>query len=303
MQPSTREAITDGLFQAWNEKVSITSTRSLSGGCINNVWQVVLRDGRQVLVKTNRQAPSDLFEREAEGLSALRKGSAIRVPEPIISGCLPNDDGIYLVTEWIERGKSSTSFFERFGEQLASLHRDSHGERFGFDHDNYLGSTPQPNKWRASWIDFFAEQRLRYQLDLATRKGIATGELIQQTEWLIAHLSDWLEAADELPTLIHGDLWSGNYLVDDTGAPALIDPAVYYGHREAELAMTYLFGGFQGEFYEAYQRTWPLTTGWEQRLEIYKLYHLLNHLNLFGSSYLGGCLQTLRQLRGSSRHR
>ena len=165
---------------------------------------------------------------------------------------------------------------------------------FGFEEDNYIGATPQPNAWTDDWVTFFAEQRLGFQLRLAADNGFG-GELARLGERLLSRLGELIDEPAEPACLLHGDLWGGNYLCDAEGQPVLIDPAAYYGRREAELAMTTLFGGFDSAFYGAYEEAWPLAPGSAERLEIYKLYHLLNHLNLFGGGYLGGCLGVLRR--------
>ncbi len=155
---------------------------------------------------------------------------------------------------------------------------------------------PQPNPWTRSWLEFFRRHRLGHQLELARRQGRADGELDRLGERLLDRLDQWLDVPGEPPCLLHGDLWSGNFMVGPQGEPVLIDPACYYGHREAELAMTQLFGGFAPEFYAAYEEAWPLPPESAPRVAIYKLYHLLNHLNLFGGSYRGQCVGVLRRL-------
>jgi fructosamine-3-kinase len=164
------------------------------------------------------------------------------------------------------------------------MHRATAGA-YGLDHDNYIGATPQPNGWMPSWRDFFRERRLRFQAELARRNGLLPAERASRVERLLDRLDRWIDDALVRPSLLHGDLWGGNFIVGPGGGPALIDPAAYYGDREADLAFTRLFGGFPDNFYRAYAAAWPLPAGWQDRRDLYNLYHLLNHLNLFGESY------------------
>ncbi len=271
---------------------SIRGASPVGGGCINHASRIELKDGRRYFLKWNHAPLPDLFEREAEGLSALASSDALRVPSSPIAGSPPP----FLVMEWIETGPSGSDFSERFGRAFARLHRDSTAERFGFPHDNYLGSTPQPNGWSNDWVEFFGQSRLGHQLRLARQAGLATRELLRLGDRLLDRLDRFLEEPREPSCLLHGDLWGGNYLVGEGGEAVLIDPAAYYGRREADLAMTLLFGGFDRRFHAAYEESWPLEPGSRDRLEIYKLYHLLNHLNLFGRGYLGSCLEVLKRL-------
>jgi fructosamine-3-kinase len=188
------------------------------------------------------------------------------------------------------------TFFEKFGRQFAALHRCT-SSTFGFYEDNYIGSTPQQNMPRSvSWKEFYYTHRLQYQFLLAEKNGYADAELRRCFDAL-GRLMDVIVPDDgEPPALLHGDLWGGNFLCIEGGTPAIIDPAVYYGHREADLAMTLLFGGFEDSFYSAYAEVYPLNPGWQKRMELYKLYHLFNHLNLFGEGYYGQVLRTMREL-------
>jgi len=278
----------------------ITGGRAAGGGCIHNAEVVELDDGRRFFVKSNPDVAPGTFEREAEGLAALAEAGVLRVPRPLGSG--ESDDGTaFLVMEAIASGPRTAGFSEVFGRRLAQLHRarprhrGPGGEAFGFDRDNYLGATPQPNPWTADWCEFWRRHRLGHQLELARRNGLSDRTLDDLGDRLLDRLEDWLSEPDEPAGLLHGDLWGGNYMVGEDGAPVLVDPAVYCGRREAELAMTRLFGGFDGRFYAAYEEAWPLAPGSEERLAIYELYHLLNHLNLFGRSYRSGCVAILRR--------
>lgn len=286
----------------------VVAERAVGGGCIHQARLLDLADGRCLFLKADTGVPDDLFEREAEGLRALaaagptrdhpaspggapRRGP-LRVPADPLHGRAGKF--VFLLMEAVPTGRGGRGFFARFGRAFAELHRLTRGERYGFEHDNYLGGTPQPNGWSGSWVEFFRERRLAHQLRLAERRGHMDGELTRLGDRLLDRLDRWLEVPDEPACLLHGDLWSGNFLADDQGQPVLIDPAVYYGHREADLAMTRLFGGFDASFYRAYEEAWPLAPAHEDRLPLYQLYHLLNHLNLFGASYRPRCLAILR---------
>ncbi|MCA9664263.1 MAG: fructosamine kinase family protein, partial [Myxococcales bacterium] len=205
----------------------------------------------------------------------------------------------FIVLEHIETSSIRPPGFSRaFGAALAELHTSTSAARFGFAHDNYLGATPQPNGELDDWVEFFGRRRIGYQLGLARERGHARrgDELDTLGARLLEALGEIIGEPDEPPCLLHGDLWGGNYLVAEDGAPVLIDPAVYYGRREADLAMTRLFGGFDGAFYAGYEARWPLAAGAERRFVVYELYHLLNHLNLFGGSYRSSCIAHLRRL-------
>jgi fructosamine-3-kinase len=263
--------------------------RGLGGGCIADAAAATFADGSRAFVKRAAGTPG-MFEAEAEGLRALAKAGAIRVPQ--VLAVAPDA----LVLELVESAPRKPGFFEDFGRRFAALHRHR-GRACGFPHDNFIGSTPQPNRpldgaWDvvepddgSGWAGFFLERRLRFQARLAADRGDPElVRLLDRGERLIA---DLLCSAPEAPVILHGDLWGGNFIVDENGGACLIDPAVYYGHREADLAMTRLFGGFDHFFYSAYQEAAPLAAGHEERLPIYQLYHLLNHFNLFGGGYGG----------------
>lgn len=266
----------------------------MGGGCIHQTALLELADGRRLFLKSNRSAPADMFAREAEGLVALAAAGAIRVPgDPLPGG--GGEAPHFLVMEAIGSGRPGWDFSATFGRRFARLHRATQGTRFGFPHDNYLGSTPQPNGWSDDWCDFWRRSRLGHQLALARANGLADRELLRLGDRLLDRLDRLLDLPDEPACLLHGDLWGGNYLVDEAGEPVLIDPATYYGHREADLAITRLFGGFDARFCAAYEEEWPLPAGAGERGPIYELYHLLNHLNLFGAGYRGQCLEILRR--------
>lgn len=296
MDRELREAVEATLAEHRGEPVEVVADRPVSGGCIHDSRLLDLAGGGSAFLKADRSAPDDLFEREAEGLAALAEPEAIRVPREALPGRAGGT--AFLVMEAIPTGRPGAGFWEDFGRRFARLHRAAQHHRFGFEHDNYLGGTPQPNGWCDEWPEFFRRHRLGHQLALARSRGRSTPELERLGERLQDRLERYLDIPDEPPCLLHGDLWSGNFLADDAGEPVLIDPAVYYGHREADLAMTALFGRFDDRFYRAYDEEWPLPPGTGERQEIYQLYHLLNHLNLFGGSYLDGCLRVLRRYAG-----
>jgi len=261
---------------------------AIGGGCIADARVATFADGSSVFVKCAAGAPG-MFEREAEGLRALTSAAAIRIPEVLAVGAGA------LVLEMIHEAPKKNGFFESFGRSFAILH-EHRGPSFGFPHDNFIGSTPQCNQPLDGfgWPEFFLERRLRFQAKLATDRGHGheIEHLLDRAE---GRITEMLGAATELPSILHGDLWSGNFIADERGEACLIDPAAYYGHREADLAMTRLFGGFGSKFYAAYDEASPLAPGHEERLPIYQLYHLLNHLNLFGSAYYAQCMRILKR--------
>lgn len=275
------------------QRSSIVSSRPVSGGCISQGTVATLADGRRYFVKSNDAVPDDFFRREIEGLQALAAVGAVRVPTPVGAGTV---DGLsFVVMEAIDVGRQRPGTQEELGRSLASLHRASRGTRFGLAHDNYLGATPQPNGQLDDGCAFWRERRLGHQLTLARANGVASSELLRRGERLLDRLDRFLDLPEEPSCLVHGDLWGGNVLADAAGTPVLVDPAVYHGHREAELAMTRLFGGFDGAFYGAYEEAWPLADGAARRGPLYELYHQLNHLNLFGTGYLDACLRIVRR--------
>jgi fructosamine-3-kinase len=268
---------------------SVTGVRPVGGGCINNGARISTASGRTLFLKTNPDSPADMFEREAEGLQALNVSDGLRLPQVFLAG--PD----FLLLEDLNPAPRRADYWEAFGRGLAHVHHHT-AAQFGFTHDNYIGSTPQPNPWTADGYAFFAESRLLFQARLAQRRGLLEHADLQRAERLARRLSELIPP--QPASLIHGDLWSGNAIADATGGPALIDPAAHYGWAEAELGMTALFGGFPDSFYRAYEEARPLSPGWRKRLDIYNLYHILNHLNLFGEGYLGQVVGILRHIAG-----
>ena len=276
----------------FDEDVQITDCQPVTGGCIHTTQIIQTSCGRRWFVKSTNDGSGQPFYREADGLQALAE-SSIRVPEVIGVESLPGV-GSVMVLEAIQTGRPADGFAKRLGRQLAEMHRQRQTERFGWEQSNFLGHTPQPNDWNSDWGAFWRESRLGYQLELAQQNGYADRKMRSLGEKLMNRLPG-LVATDEPPCLVHGDLWSGNYLADEAGQPVLIDPAVYYADRMVEFGMTTLFGGFGPSFYAAYREVWPWPDDAEVRIELYRLYHLLNHLNLFGTSYRSGCLEILRK--------
>lgn len=277
--------------------ISIVGTRSIGGGCTHVAEIVTAADGRNYFVKSNLRA-EDMFVQEAFSLAALKRVGVIRVPQVIAVGMLDDVDAA-LVLEAIEEGEPAANFWYEFGSSFAHFHQQGslpiEDYTPGWPTANYIGWARQFNDSTEGWAEFFATKRIGFQLGRAQCERQGTVELFELADRLIGRLPELLDAEREPLVLLHGDLWNGNYLVDNSGKPVLIDPASYYGHREADLAMPLLFGGFPPSFFEGYQECWPLQDGWRDRVEIYKLYHLLNHLVLFGSSYLEGCLAILRR--------
>lgn len=267
---------------------SVNAFRPASGGCINHGGELVTTEGSYFLKWNDRQRYPQMFEKESRGLTLLRTAKCIDVPEVIHVG--ETDNLQFIILSFVKAGKRSENYWSLLGEQLANLHRNTH-THFGLDHDNYIGSLIQRNALTENWIDFFVQHRLEAQLSLGERNGNITSGIRKQFDILFKKLQDLLPK--EKPALLHGDLWSGNVMVNEKGEATLIDPAVFYGHREAELAFTQLFGGFEEEFYLAYHNTFPLSSGFNTRTDLYNLYPLLVHVNLFGGGYLQQVLNIL----------
>lgn len=257
------------------------SVQSLSGGDINAAFRY--QDGNtSYFVKLNRPELVDMFAAELTGLQELAATQTLRVPNPIVYG--QTDSHAFLVLEYLELSRASVSSERLLGQQLAQLHQFVQ-PYFGWHRDNTIGSTLQRNQQSKHWISFWCEHRLGFQLQLAEKKGYG-GCLQSSGQRLCDHLALFFTDYTPTPSLLHGDLWAGNAATDNQGKPVIFDPACYYGDREADLAMTELFGGFSRDFYAAYQAVWPLNEGYKVRKSLYNLYHILNHLNLFGGGYL-----------------
>jgi protein-ribulosamine 3-kinase len=270
---------------------AIRQRQPVGGGCIHQAWRVGDGD-RTYFVKLDEAARLPLFEAEAAGLAELAATATVRVPEPLGHGVAAGH--AYLVLEYLPLGESSAGAMERLGRQLAALHCQPQAG-FGWRRDNFIGSTPQPNPRGADWIAFWREQRLGFQLELAARNGHG-GAWLQRGEALRGRLEGLFAGYRPTPALLHGDLWGGNAGCTAAGEPVVFDPAVYCGDREADLAMTELFGGFSERFYAAYREALPLAAGYPQRRTLYNLYHVLNHLNLFGGGYRARAERMIEQL-------
>lgn len=263
----------------------IREMRPVGGGDINQAARIeTVR--RPYFVKWNSMPPPRFFECEAAGLALLAATDTARVPQVIGAGDVPGTGAAFLILEWIDTGQKGSRSAEALGRQLARMHQVAQGQ-YGLDHDNYIGLMPQPNKQSGSWLEFFRTQRLGAQREFAAKAGLLPPQRAERLDRLIETLDKWIDETQCQPSLLHGDLWGGNWMAGNVGDPILVDPAVYVGDREAELAMTSLFSGFPQPFYAAYNEVFPLAPGYEARQPIYQLYHLLNHLNLFGEGYGG----------------
>lgn len=274
--------------------VAITNAaepRPVAGGDISRAWRLDA-DDRSIFLKTSSAAHEEMFAAEAAGLEELRHANAIQVPGVIATGAI--GASAFLAIEWIDFRPCHSNASAVLGEGLAALHRVS-SDRYGWHRDNTIGSTPQHNEWMDDWPEFFGQLRLGFQLQLAERNGYG-GELQVEGRALADQVNGFFEDYRPQASLLHGDLWGGNWACAND-APIIFDPAVYYGDRETDLAMTRLFGGFDPAFYDAYDHSWPLAAGHERRMQLYQLYHVLNHLNLFGRAYLGRALGLIRALR------
>jgi fructosamine-3-kinase len=283
---SLRDALEDTL------DIQIDDVAAVGGGCIANACRIET-GGAPLFLKYGDEAVARTFPGEAAGLEALAAADSPLTVPSVIETVPPEDDRPgCLVMEWIHSGREGRRFWETFGAGLAALHRHT-AEAYGFEQDNFIGQSPQPNAWMDDWPSFFREQRLEPQVELARDQGRWQAEWDPPVQALARRLPDMLPRTPE-PSVLHGDLWKGNYMVTAVGDPALIDPATYYGHREADLAMTELFGGYDETFYDAYRSTWGLEPGYDTRRDVYNLYHLINHLNLFGGGYARQVEQILR---------
>lgn len=284
-----QEKLARAIGEALGEPFTIDNMSGIGGGCISRASRID-SGGRRYFVKFNRADLLDMFEAEAEGLAEMGEANAVRVPQPVTAGV--SDGQAYLVMEYLETGGSGD--MHRFGEQLAQMHRHTR-EQFGWHRDNTIGSTPQPNGWHNDWVRFWQEQRLGFQLDLARRNG-AGSALYDRGQQLKEQVGDFFTDYQPLASVLHGDLWSGNYAFTRDGEAVIFDPAVYFGDREADLAMTELFGGFSHSFYSGYDAAWPIDPGYTTRKTFYNLYHILNHYNLFGGGYASQAQRMIDQL-------
>jgi fructosamine-3-kinase len=277
--PQHVAAIAAALSAQVGREVDSRTPVRVAGGSVNESfrWESA---GGPLFVKIAPALQLPMFEAEAAGLEELRAAEAVRVPRVLAYGAAA--EHAYLALEWLELGGSARSAAAAFGTQLARQHRRT-ARAFGWHRDNTIGSTPQMNAWADDWMVFFRERRLRYQLELA--RSDSGRRLQQRGAELLERMPAFFAHHRPSASLLHGDLWGGNWGVDSEGSAVMFDPAVYYGDREADIAMTRLFGGFGAGFYAAYHREWPLPPEAETRVTLYNLYHVLNHLNLFGGGY------------------
>lgn len=269
------------LKKHYNEPVKIEKNISVGGGSINDAWRLETNVD-SIFLKYNSDASyPGMFEKEAQGLQLMRNTKSVYVPEIIGTG---NANGYaFILMEFIHPGSKRTDFWSDFAVKLAKMHQNTN-EQFGLDHDNYMGSLQQFNRFHENWYDFFILERLEPQLKLARNDGIMNKGHVEQFKQLYKELINIVP--EEKPALVHGDLYSGNYVITDNGTASILDPAVAYNHREVDIAMSTLFGMFDDEFYNTYNQHFPMEKGWQQRLDIYNLYPLLIHVNLFGMGYL-----------------
>lgn len=266
------------------------ATSPVEGGSINEAYRLDGTNGTHYFLKLNDAQHLPVFVAEAEGLDAIAATNTLRVPHPIAHGVA--DKQSYLILEHLELGSRGDA--QLLGERLAALHRFT-SSQFGFAQDNFIGITPQPNTWADDWVTFWREQRLGFQLRLAAENGYG-GQLQTFGEELMDALPAFFADYTPQPSLLHGDLWSGNHAFLADGTPTIFDPATYYGDRECDLAMTELFSGYGANFYAAYRAAYPLDEGYDTRRDLYNLYHILNHANLFGGGYARQAEQMMRRL-------
>lgn len=282
------QAISHQLSDILGKPFKITEKEPVEGGDVNDCY--CISDGNdRFFVKLNDREQLATFEAEAENLRILREAGCIQVPEVQHLGT--SRDHAFLILNFLPTKVLDDSNAYTLGQDLARLHAWGEQAEYGFDFDNFIGLTPQPNKWRRRWCRFFAEQRIAWQLQLCLEKGIDFGNI----DTITSRVIDLLMNHQPKPSLLHGDLWHGNTAVTVTG-PIIFDPASYWGDRECDLAMTELFGGFPPRFYEGYHAIWPLDEGYQERKALYNLYHILNHCNLFGGSYIAKAEHLIEKL-------
>ncbi len=296
-------SLAEALVSLFGNSVAITNTDRLSGGDINKAYGLTLNTGHHIFMKANSKANADFFTTEAAGLSAIASTKTIKTPEILCSGTDNGEDAGYsfLLLKFIESAKPEKNYWQIFARELAALHKADtssilNENKFGFFQNNFIGARKQDNTPSNSWISFFRDYRLAPQFKSADNYFTDTDRA--NITKLLDHLDKFL-IEPEKPSLLHGDLWSGNVLCGPEGKAMLIDPAVYIGHAEADIAMTELFGGFPKEFYEAYKKENPMEPGYENRRDLYNLYQLLNHLNLFGPTYLNPVLSIIDEYVGN----
>ena len=277
-----KNLITRLLSQALAKPVEINELRSVGGGSISRAYKISSSAGMFFLKVNDRENASTMFRTEANGLDLLREKSTFTIPQVVSS--YNEGNTAYLLMDFIDSLSRKNNYWEDLGIKLAELHRQTNSS-FGLSENNFIGSLPQQNDFAEDWSSFFIDHRILPMVKMAINNGLVTNAFVANIEIVLNNIVDLMPK--ETPAFVHGDLWSGNLMVDAKGQPCLIDPAVYYGHREMDIAFSHLFGGFDQRFYETYQDVYPLEPGFDNRLDLYNIYPLLVHLNLFGRSYLG----------------
>ena len=289
MQGNNMQFFEKALFESTGQQLQVEDVIFKSGGCINNAVQLRTSAG-DFFLKWNENIDEDMFSVEANGLRLLRADGSLLIPEVLGLGKI--EEKYYLLLEYIDSRYPASDYWENLGQGLARQHSQT-VDQYGLHENNYIGRLPQNNSQNKSWIDFFRDSRLDVQIGLAIYNGLVGEEFVKKYKSLYPKLPQLL--TEEPPALLHGDLWSGNVMVGPAGEACLIDPAVYFGHREAELAFTELFGGFDPQFYSAYNEVKPLEPGYQERKDLYNIYPLMVHVNIFGTSYLSGVERTLNK--------
>lgn len=267
----------------------ISSNAVTGGGCINTSC-CISDDDQQYFIKLNHSKHADMFEAEAQGLQEMANSDVIKVPEPVCTGT--SDGQCYIVMEYLRLSGRADAVL--LGRELAAMHAIT-ADQFGWYRDNTIGSTPQRNTLEKNWVEFWREHRLGFQLRLAEAKGYG-GKLLQFGDQLLSDFPVLFDSYQPEASMLHGDLWGGNYDGLSDGSPVIFDPAFYYGDREAEIAMTTLFGGFSPDFYAAYHEVMPLDEGYSVRKQFYNIYHIINHTNLFGGGYEAQAINMMKRV-------
>ncbi len=289
--PAIPQNLLDHLESTLNTQFS--DTHRVSGGSINRAARLTSEKTGRCFLKWNQSDDPDMFKKEVRGLQLLASGDTeLFIPEVIDHGELDDPSTGYLLMDYIEEGSPGQNAAHHFGRELARMHRNQ-ADQHGLDHDNYIGRLPQSNSRHDRWVDFFIEERIEYQFQIARERDALPAGLHQYFKNMYKQLPDLMP--DEPPSLLHGDLWGGNYTYHTSGVAAIYDPAAYYGSREMELSFTHMFGGFPGAFYEGYESEWPLEPNFSERIELYNLYHLMTHTNMFGGHYARQVERIVRQ--------